>query len=70
MKMTTNMVGLRRWMDAHPRKNCAGYFSVNGKPLTHKEVVMVVDYCVNHGYRTEEDIPDEELAMLLKWDTK
>ena len=66
--MKTNMVGLQRWISQHPRKNCAGYFSVNGRPLTHKEVITVVDYCVNHGYKTEADIPDEELAALLKWD--
>ena len=70
MKMKTNMVGLRRWMDAHPRKNCAGYFVVNGKPLTHQEVVKVVDYCVSKGYRTEDELPDDELAALLNWEDK
>lgn len=68
MRMKTNMAGLRRWMDAHPKKSCAGYFTVNGRDLTHNEVRMVVDYCVNHGYQTEADLPDEELAALLKWE--
>lgn len=66
--MKTNMFGLWRWMAAHPRKNYAGYFSVNGKPLSHQEVIKVVNYCVNHGYQTECDIPDEELAQLLGWE--
>lgn len=68
--MKTDMFGLYRWILAHPRKSVAGYFTINGRPLTHKEVVTVVEYACKHGYQTEEDIPDEELKALLKWDTK
>jgi len=63
--MKTDMFGLRRWMDAHPRKKLDGYFVVGKRPLTHQEVVKVVDYCVSRGYRTEDDLPDEELVKLL-----
>lgn len=61
------MVGLQRWIAAHPKKNLKGFFTCNGRELTHNEVRLVVDYAVNHGYRTEADIPDEEVAALLKW---
>lgn len=65
--MTTNMAGLQRWIGENPRKSLYGFFSCNGRKLSHNEVKMVVDYAVNHGYQTEADIPDEEVAMLLKW---
>ena len=68
MTMKTNMIGLMKWIAAHPRKNLAGFFSCNGRELTHNEVKLVVDYAVKNGYKTEADIPDEEVAALLKWD--
>lgn len=67
MKMTTNMAGFQRWIVAHPRKRLTGYFLVNGKPLSHDEVIKIVNYAVEHGYRTEADIPDNEIAEVLKW---
>lgn len=66
-RIKTNMVGLMKWIAAHPRKNLAGYFSCDGRDLTHNEVKLVVDYAVCHGYETEADIPDDELENLLKW---
>lgn len=65
MKLTTNMRGFKKWMDAHPRKNLCGYFSVNGRDMTNAEVRRVVSYAVEKGYETEADIPSEELAELL-----
>lgn len=63
--MRTSMIGLKRWMDAHPRKKVNGYFSVNGRDLTDAEVRRIVSYAVDKGYETEADIPSEELAQLL-----
>ena len=65
IKLTTNMRGFKKWMDAHPSKNLHGYFSVNGRDMTDAEIRKVVSYAVEKGYETEADIPSEELAMLL-----
>lgn len=59
------MFGLYRWILAHPRKSVAGFFTVNGRSLSHREVVKVVEYACKNGYKTEEDIPDEEIERLL-----
>ena len=32
--MRTSMSGLKKWMDAHPRKSLRGYFSINGRDMT------------------------------------
>lgn len=69
-KIRTNMRGFKSWMDAHPRKNLKGYFSVNGRDMTDAEIRKVVSYAVEKGYETEADIPSEELAKLLKEDNK
>ena len=53
-------------MKAHPKKNLAGYFSIGDRELTHNEVVKIVNYAVEKGYRTDADIPGEELAKLLE----
>jgi hypothetical protein len=66
MKITTNMKGFQQWMKAHPKKNLAGYFSIGDRELTHNEVVKIVNYAVEKGYRTDADIPSEELAKLLE----
>lgn len=66
MKVETNMKGFLRWMKQHPRRRLDGFFSVGDRNLTHDEVVRVVNYAVEHGYRTDADIPGEELAKLLK----
>lgn len=65
MKLTTNMRGFQRWIDQHPRKKLTGYFSINGKPMTHEQVVRAVNYAVDKGYETEADIPNEELFKLF-----
>jgi len=59
------MKGLKRWMKENPNKNYEGYFDIDGKPLTHDQVVLIVNYALAKGYETEADIPDEELADLL-----
>lgn len=69
-KIKTCMRGFKKWMDAHPRKNLRGYFSVNGRDMTDAEVRLVVSYAVEKGYETEADIPSAELAELLKGGAK
>lgn len=64
-KIRTSMRGFKKWMDAHPRKNLHGYFSVNGRDMTDAEIRRVVSYAVEKGYETDADIPSEELAKLL-----
>lgn len=64
-KIRTSMSGFKKWMDAHPRKNLHGYFSVNGRDMTDAEIRKVVSYAVEKGYDTDADIPSEELAQLL-----
>lgn len=65
-KIKTSMRGFKQWMDAHPRKNLSGYFSFNGRDMTDAEIRRVVTYAVENGYKTDADIPSEELALLLK----
>ena len=64
-KIRTCMRGFKKWMDAHPRKNLNGFFSVDGRDMTDAEVRRVVSYAVAKGYDTEADIPSEELDELL-----
>jgi len=66
MKITTNMKGFQRWMKEHPRKRTDGFFTFGGKALTHEQVKKVVNYAVEKGYRTEADIPANEVARLLE----
>lgn len=65
-KITTNMRGFQQWMKEHPRKRTDGYFTFGGKVLTHEQVKKVVDYAVMKGYRTDADIPGDEIVELLK----
>lgn len=60
------MRGLKKWIDAHPRNNLRGFFTINGRDMTDTEVRRVVSYAVERGYETEADIPSDELAELLK----
>lgn len=66
MKITTNMKGFQGWMKRNPRKRLDGYFSIGDRELTHNEVVKIVNYAVEKEYRTDADIPGEELAKLLE----
>ena len=65
IRMTTNMKGFQRWMKEHPRKRVDGYFTLGDREMTHEEIKKMVDYAVLMGYRTEADIPEEELAKVL-----
>lgn len=63
MKMTTNLAGLKKFAW---KKNLKGYFIYGGRELSDAEVRRVVEYGISRGYRTEADIPDEEVEQLLK----
>ena len=65
IKMTTNMKGFQRWMKQHSRKRVDGYFNLGDREMTHEEIKKMVDYAVLMGYRTEADIPEEELVKVL-----
>jgi hypothetical protein len=65
-KIKTSMRGFKKWMDAHPRKNLSGYFSLGGRDMTDAEIRRMVTYAVEKGYNTEADIPSEELALLIE----
>lgn len=69
MKMTTNLAGLKKlaW-----KKNLRGYFTHGGRELSDAEVRRVVEYGISKGYRTEADIPEDEVERLLdgQGDTK
>lgn len=68
MKLTTNMKGLQKFHELHPHKSLKGYFTLDGRELTHREVLTIVNYAVEHGYETEADIPEEELNTIFKND--
>ena len=65
MQLHTNLQGLKKlaW-----RKNLRGYFILNGRELTDKEVRMIVEYGISKGYRTEGDIPVDEALQVLGWE--
>ena len=60
--MKTNLVGLKKFFW---RKNLRGFFVYNGRELSDAEVRRVVEYGISKGYRTEADIPDDEVEELL-----
>lgn len=62
MKMTTNLEGLKKFAW---KRNLKGFFVLNGRELSDNEVRRVVEYGIAKGYRTEADIPDDEVAQLL-----
>lgn len=63
--ITTNMRGFQRWMREHPRKRTDGYFTFGGKALSHEQVKAIVDYAVKKGYKTDADIPGDEVAKII-----
>lgn len=66
MIMKTDMQGFKLYIARNPRKRFDGYFIYQGRKLSHKEVIRVVNFAVERGYKTEADIPEEELDELLK----
>lgn len=64
-KVSVSLEGIRKFAW---RKNLHGFFSVNGRTLTNAEVRKVVEYGIKKGYKTNEDIPTEEVIKLLGWE--
>lgn len=60
--VTANLQGLKRWAW---RKNLRGFFSYGGRELSDAEVRKLVEYGISKGYRTEADIPSEEVDKIL-----
>lgn len=52
-------------MREHPRKRTDGFFSFDGKELSHSQVKAIVDYAVKKGYKTDADIPGDEVAKII-----
>lgn len=61
--ITVNLKGLKKWAW---RKNLRGFFSYGGRELSDTEVRAVVEYGISKGYKTEADIPEEEIDKLLR----
>ena len=66
--ITTNMKGFQNWMKRNPRKRTDGFFSFRGMELKHEQIKRIVDYAVEKGYRTDADIPEEEVIELLNYE--
>ena len=64
--ITTNMRGFQRWMREHPRKRTDGFFTFEGKELSHSQVKAIVNYAIKKGYETDADIPSDEVARIIK----
>ena len=61
--LKTNLKGFKRncWS-----KNLYGYFTYNGKPMTDAQVRRMVNYGIEHGCRTEADIPEDKFVEILQ----
>ena len=66
MKVKTNMAGLMRWHRNHPRKPLDGFFAVDGKALTHNQVLAALEYAIEHICKTEDDIPSDIVEKIVK----
>lgn len=66
-KITANLQGLKRhcW-----RKNLNGFFAIGGKPLSDSQVRKLVNWGIEHGCRTEADIPADKIAEILREQTE
>lgn len=65
--LKVNLAGLKRnsW-----RKNLSGFFTINGKPLSDSQVRKLVNWGIEHGCRTEADIPEDKIASILTEETE
>lgn len=63
VQLTTNLQGLKRW---EWRKNLSGFFTIGGKPLSDSQVRKLVNWGIEHGCRTEADIPEDKIAEILR----
>lgn len=66
--MKTDMAGLMRWHRNNPRKRLDGYFTVDGKSLTHNQVLAALEYAIEHNCKTEQDIPSDIVEKIVNGD--
>ena len=66
MTIKINMAGLMRWHRNNPRKRLDGYLTVDGKDLTHNQVLAALEYAIEHNCRTEQDIPTDIVEKIVK----
>lgn len=67
VQVTTNLKGLKRnWW----KKNLKGFFTINGNPLSDSQVRKLVNWGIEHGCRTEADIPEDKIAEILQEQTR
>ena len=64
VKVRTCMAGVKKWCW---RKNLKGFFTHNGKDLSDQEVRNLVNYCIDKGYETDGDLPEEEIEQALNY---
>lgn len=65
--MYTHMVNFKkRWW----RYNLKGFFVNKGHELTDKEVRSLVNYCIDKGYETEKELPDDEYELAISYKVK
>ena len=60
------MAGLMLWHRNHPRKRLDGFFTVDGKALTHNQVLATLEYAIEHNCKTEQDIPSDIVEKIIK----
>lgn len=63
IKVTCNLAGLKRnyWL-----RNLKWFLCLDdGTELSDAQVRRIVEYGIKHGYKTERDIPESEIAHLL-----
>lgn len=68
VKFTCNLAGLKRnyW-----HRNLKGFLRLDdGTELSDAQVRRIVEYGIEHGYKTEQDIPESEIAHILNSPTK
>lgn len=63
--MNCDLAGFKR--NFKNTRDWGGLFSHNGVNLNNEQARKLVDYGIEHGYRTAFDIPDEEVEEVLGW---
>lgn len=65
VKLRTNMIGFK--MNCFKKKNLRGFFQIDGRDLTDKEVRSFVNYCIDKGYKTDADCPECEIIKAITY---
>lgn len=65
--MYTHMINFKK---KYWRYNLTGFFTRKGYELTDKEVRCLVNYCIDKGYETERELPDDEYLSAVSYQGK